>query len=74
MNAELLGFYHSHPNDVARPSQYDLDHAWPTFAYVIVAVGGGEATSLTAWRLREDRAVFDEQAIEVELNDGREGN
>jgi len=26
---ELLGFYHSHPDHPARPSQYDLDHAWP---------------------------------------------
>ena len=25
--AELLGFYHSHPDHPARPSQYDLDHA-----------------------------------------------
>ena len=38
LGAELLGFYHSHPDHPARPSQYDLDHAWPTFAYVIVAV------------------------------------
>ena len=32
LGAELLGFYHSHPDHPARPSQYDLDHAWPTFA------------------------------------------
>src|SRR5260370_3496699 len=37
---ELLGFYHSHPDHPARPSQYDLDHAWPTFAYIIVSVVG----------------------------------
>ena len=40
LDAELVGFYHSHPDHPARPSQYDLDHAWPTFAYVIVAVAG----------------------------------
>src|SRR3954467_14502551 len=34
LGGELLGFYHSHPDHPARPSQYDLDHAWPTFAYV----------------------------------------
>ena len=32
LGGELLGFYHSHPDHPARPSQYDLDHAWPTFA------------------------------------------
>jgi proteasome lid subunit RPN8/RPN11 len=46
LGGELLGFYHSHPDHPARPSQYDLDHAWPTFAYIIVAVAGaGEASA-----------------------------
>ena len=40
LGGDLLGFYHSHPDHPARPSQYDLDHAWPTFAYIIVAVKG----------------------------------
>jgi proteasome lid subunit RPN8/RPN11 len=43
LGGELLGFYHSHPDHPARPSQYDLDHAWPTFAYIIVAVAGNAA-------------------------------
>lgn len=33
----LAGFYHSHPDEAARPSQYDLDHAWPNLAYVIIS-------------------------------------
>src|ERR1043165_3913018 len=46
LGGELLGFYHSPPDHPARPSQYDLDHAWPTFAYIIVAVAGpGEGAS-----------------------------
>ena len=47
LGEELLGFYHSHPDHPALPSQYDLDHAWPTFAYVIVAVAAGAATDMT---------------------------
>jgi proteasome lid subunit RPN8/RPN11 len=43
LGTELLGLYHSHPDHPARPSQYDLDHAWPTFAYIIVAVAGASA-------------------------------
>lgn len=58
--AELLGFYHSHPDHPARPSQYDLDHAWPTFAYVIVSVMAGAARDMTVWFLKEDRTSFDE--------------
>jgi proteasome lid subunit RPN8/RPN11 len=60
---ELLGFYHSHPDHPARPSQYDLDHAWPFFSYVIVSVMAGEDQLLTSWRLKDDRSAFDEEQI-----------
>ena len=63
MGAELVGFYHSHPDHPAQPSQYDLDHAWPNFSYVIVAVAGGDAGDLRSWRLRADRSAFDEESI-----------
>jgi proteasome lid subunit RPN8/RPN11 len=59
----LLGFYHSHPDHPAVPSQYDLDHAWPTFVYPIVSVMAGEAVDLRAWMLRDDRSAFDERPI-----------
>ena len=60
---DLLGFYHSHPDHPARPSQYDLDHAWPYFSYVIVSVQNGEARDMTSWRLREDRSAFDQEDL-----------
>jgi len=60
LKGDLLGFYHSHPDHPARPSQYDLDHAWPTFAYIIVSVLGGQADVMTVWYLKEDRSSFDE--------------
>src|SRR5882672_1222509 len=63
LGGELLGFYHSHPDHPARPSQYDLDHAWPTFAYIIVAVADGAATDMTAWYLQEDRSRFEEVSL-----------
>ena len=63
---ELLGFYHSHPDHPALPSQYDLDHAWPVFSYAIVSVREGVAAELTSWRLREDRAAFDEELVTLE--------
>jgi len=79
LGGELLGFYHSHPDHPARPSQYDLDHAWPTFAYIIVAVSGnglprqsGEAASaeaatagaMTVWYLKDDRSSFEEGSLQ----------
>ena len=60
---ELLGFYHSHPDHPARPSQYDLDHAWPTFAYVIVSVASGVARDVTVWFLKDDRSTFVEGSL-----------
>jgi len=63
LGAELVGFYHSHPDHPAQPSQYDLDHAWPNFSYVIVAVAGGQTGDLRSWRLRPDRSAFEEEFI-----------
>jgi proteasome lid subunit RPN8/RPN11 len=63
VGAELLGFYHSHPDHPARPSQIDLDHAWPFFSYVIVSVREGVSRDMTSWRLREDRSAFDQEDL-----------
>ncbi len=68
LKGELLGFYHSHPDHPARPSQYDLDHAWPNFAYVIVAVASGAARDMTVWFLKEDRSSFDEGTLNGDEN------
>jgi len=63
VGGELLGFYHSHPDHPAEPSQYDLDHAWPNFSYVIVAVAQGTPGDLRSWRMRPDRSQFDEETV-----------
>ena len=63
LGGELLGFYHSHPDHPARPSQFDLDHAWPSFSYIIVSVQQGEPRDMTSWRLRDDRSAFDQENL-----------
>jgi proteasome lid subunit RPN8/RPN11 len=68
LGAELLGFYHSHPDHPARPSQYDLDHAWPTFAYVIVSVATGAAADMTVWWLKDDRTLFEKGELHGDEN------
>ena len=62
---ELLGFYHSHPDHPARPSQYDLDHAFPFFWYVIVSIHQGQPEKMTVWRLADDRSQFREASLQV---------
>jgi len=62
--ADIIGFYHSHPDHPARPSQFDLENAaWPGLVYAIVAVKNGLAGELTAWTLSEDRSRFIREEI-----------
>jgi proteasome lid subunit RPN8/RPN11 len=68
LGGDLLGFYHSHPDHPARPSQYDLDHAWPTFAYIIVSVMAGRSAQMTVWYLKADRSTFDEGTLHGDQN------
>jgi proteasome lid subunit RPN8/RPN11 len=62
---DVLGIYHSHPDVAAWPSQFDLDHAWPNFSYLIVSVVKGKAVESNSWRLRADRSAFDQEAVEI---------
>jgi proteasome lid subunit RPN8/RPN11 len=61
---ELIGWYHSHPDAPARPSEYDREHAWPWYSYIIVSVQKREPKDTTSWRLRDDRESYDSEAIE----------
>ncbi|MEO8288413.1 MAG: M67 family metallopeptidase [Chloroflexota bacterium] len=63
---DVLGVYHSHPNEEARPSEYDRDHAaWTGWSYIIVSVRQGKSAGMRGWKLREDRSGFDEEEIAV---------
>jgi proteasome lid subunit RPN8/RPN11 len=61
----VMGFYHSHPDHPARPSQFDLDHAWPWCSYVIAAVEQRIPAAVKSWVLKEDRSGFDEEIIDA---------
>jgi len=60
---EVIGWYHSHPDHPARPSDYDRDHAWPWYSYIIVSVHTGVPQDMTSWRLKDDRSGFLEEKI-----------
>jgi proteasome lid subunit RPN8/RPN11 len=64
-NLEVVGWYHSHPDHPARPSEYDREHAWPWYSYVIVSVAAREPREMTSWRLGDDRAAFSPEAVEI---------
>src|SRR6202790_4201464 len=62
---ELVGWYHSHPDHPARPSDYDRDHAWPWYSYIIVSVHNDAPQDMTSWRLNDDRGEFSPEGIEI---------
>jgi proteasome lid subunit RPN8/RPN11 len=62
---EIVGWYHSHPDSPARPSEYDREHAWPWYSYVIVSVHRGVAAEMRSWRLNNDRRGHVEEPIEI---------
>lgn len=55
---QVIGFYHSHPDAAAVPSDYDRQHAWPGYVYLIVAVADGEAREAAGWQLTDERDRF----------------
>jgi len=59
----VLGFYHSHPNHPARPSEYDREHGWPFYSYLIVSVLNGKPAAMTSWVLSEQSSQFERQEI-----------
>ena len=65
---DVVGFYHSHPESPAVPSQYDLEHAWPTYSYIIVSVINEKAGDLFSWEQQPDRSKFDREEIKVNEN------
>lgn len=59
----IVGYYHSHPDHPAQPSDFDREHAWPGTSYLIVSVHQGRAVDCRSWKLRDDRTAFDEEPL-----------
>jgi proteasome lid subunit RPN8/RPN11 len=72
---DLLGWYHSHPDHPARPSEFDREHAWPWYSYVIVSVKGSVPEDLTSWQLEDDRSKFVPEVVVPEwvASQGQQG-
>jgi len=64
LGLDVVGYYHSHPDHPARPSDFDREHAWPWVSYLIVSLQGRKVVDIRSWRLSEDRERFDEEGID----------
>jgi proteasome lid subunit RPN8/RPN11 len=60
---DVVGIYHSHPDEPAVPSNYDLERAWPTYSYIVVSVEQGSAVDLRSWEMELDRSRFNKEEI-----------
>jgi len=63
LKLDVLGFYHSHPDCPAKPSDYDKEHALPFYSYIITSVLDGRADGFTSWELSADRESFNSEEI-----------
>lgn len=61
-NWEIIGIYHSHPNNPAIPSQFDLECAWAQYSYIIISVQQGKTADIRSWSL-DDRHQFQPEEI-----------
>jgi proteasome lid subunit RPN8/RPN11 len=65
LGCDLVGWYHSHPDAPARPSDFDREHAWPWYSYIIVSIEKAEPRTMNCWRLVDDRSRYDAEPIEI---------
>ena len=61
----VLGFYHSHPDHPAQPSEYDRTHVppWSFYSHIIVAIEKRRPAAMTCWQMDEDTEQFRQQEI-----------
>ncbi|HEY7515488.1 MAG TPA: M67 family metallopeptidase [Vicinamibacteria bacterium] len=67
---EIVGYYHSHPDHPARPSETDRRIAAEGLSdgviHVVVGVEKGERAVPTAWIFRDASQSFQEEPLDVE--------
>jgi proteasome lid subunit RPN8/RPN11 len=64
---EIVGYYHSHPDHPARPSETDRRIAAEGLSdgvvHMVIGVEGGERATPSAWVFRDAREGFDEEPL-----------
>ncbi|MDE0128316.1 MAG: M67 family metallopeptidase [Gammaproteobacteria bacterium] len=59
---EIVGFWHTHPDHPARPSETDREAAWDGYSYIILSVSGSRVEDLRSWRLNGEGFVEEQVA------------
>ena len=61
----VISIVHSHPDHPDKPSEFDREHAWPGFSYIIISVQNESAVSFKSWQLHTNRKFFTEENIKI---------
>lgn len=62
---DIIGFYHSHPDCEAFPSEFDRAHALPVYSYIIMSVVKGKAVKTKSFVLSAEDMRFSEEKIKI---------
>ena len=68
LGLSVISIVHSHPDHPDRPSEFDREHAWPGFSYIIISIYAGRAVSFKSWQLSQDRSHFNEEYVTIKEN------
>jgi proteasome lid subunit RPN8/RPN11 len=66
LNLEIVGFFHSHPDNPAIPSRCDRELAWEVYSYPIVSVTNGKVSDFQSWVL-DSEGTFQPEEIQYKL-------
>ena len=66
LGLSVISIVHSHPDHPDKPSEFDREHAWPGFSYIIISVQNGKSVSYRSWQLEQDRKKFVEEKIKIQ--------
>lgn len=64
-NLDIIGIFHSHPDNPAVPSEFDRAIAWQQYSYIIVSVQQGLACDLKSWNLDDNHQFQPEEILTV---------
>lgn len=62
---DIIGFYHSHPDQPDTPSPFDMETAQPGLSYVIISIAKGAEASVKSWSTSRERESLKEEGIKI---------
>ena len=63
---DVLGFFHSHPDEESYFSKTDLENSWPWYSNIVVSVRNGAYAAARCFRANQERTSSEEEAMNHE--------